>query len=177
MLGRTVGIDLAIRGEHVAQVFEDGRPLGKPIRFRLSARSLRRFVDTITAGLPEGTPVQAVMEPSTNTVHLMRIKMTSIGLKAGSGGWRGRRSGKLLILRLTPRGFRRWQRHALEGFRRGQPHGTESSCQGGTAPAAGSLRRTTRTAWRKESRSGSSSALSAASWIRLRMAKWAIIRP
>lgn len=63
MLGRTIGIDLAIRGEHVAQVFEDGRPLGKPIRFRLSARSLRRFVDTITAGLPEGTSVQAVMEP------------------------------------------------------------------------------------------------------------------
>ena len=86
MLGRTVGIDLAIRGEHVAQVFEEGRPLGKPIRFRLSARSLRRFVDTITAGLPEGTPVQAVMEPTGMAwfpvaVWLSRAGVTVIRIK------------------------------------------------------------------------------------------------
>ena len=86
MLGRTVGIDLAIRGEHVAQVFEDGRPLGKPIRFRLTAKSLQRFVDTITAGLPEGTPVRAVMEPTGMAwfpvaVWLSRAGVTVIRIK------------------------------------------------------------------------------------------------
>jgi transposase len=64
MLARTIGIDLAIHGEHVAQIFDDGRPVGRPIRFRLTAAALRRFVDTITAGVPAGTPVQAVMEPT-----------------------------------------------------------------------------------------------------------------
>jgi RNA-splicing ligase RtcB len=54
----------------------------------------------------------SISPPRVNTVHLMRIKMTSIGLKAGSGGCLGRRSGKLLILRLTPRRFRRWRRAA-----------------------------------------------------------------
>jgi transposase len=64
MVRRTVGIDLAIRGEHVAQVFDEGRPAGKPLRFRLTAQSLRRFVETITAGLPEGAPILAVLEPT-----------------------------------------------------------------------------------------------------------------
>ena len=35
MTRRTIGIDLAIRGDQVAQIFDDGRPIGKPIRFRL----------------------------------------------------------------------------------------------------------------------------------------------
>jgi hypothetical protein len=65
MLARTIGIDLAIHGEHVAQIFDDGRPVGRPIRFRLTATALRRFVDTITAGVPAGTPVQAVIWRST----------------------------------------------------------------------------------------------------------------
>jgi transposase len=64
MLTRTVGIDLAIRGEHVAQIVDDGRPVGRPIRFRLTADALRRFVAAVTAGLPAGIPVQAVLEPT-----------------------------------------------------------------------------------------------------------------
>ena len=34
MTKRTIGIDLAIRGDHVAQIYDDGRPFGRPIRFR-----------------------------------------------------------------------------------------------------------------------------------------------
>ena len=40
MTQRTIGVDLAIRGEHVAQIFEDGRPIGRPLRFRHDPASL-----------------------------------------------------------------------------------------------------------------------------------------
>jgi transposase len=61
---RTVGIDLAIRGDHVARILDDGRPSGKPIRFRLSPDSLRRLVATLQDGLPAGNTITAVMEPT-----------------------------------------------------------------------------------------------------------------
>jgi len=44
MTRRTIGIDLAIRGDQVAQIFEDGRPTGKPIRFRIHPAALDAFV-------------------------------------------------------------------------------------------------------------------------------------
>lgn len=61
---RTVGIDLAISGVQVAQVFNDGIAVGKPIRFKLVAADLQRLVDTVVHGVPEGTPIEAVMEPA-----------------------------------------------------------------------------------------------------------------
>lgn len=61
---RTIGIDLAIRGDHVAQVFDNGRPTGRALRFRLSAPSLGAFVEAVTVGLPPDTEVVAVMEPT-----------------------------------------------------------------------------------------------------------------
>jgi transposase len=61
---RTIGIDLAIRGDQVAQIFDDGKPAGKPIRFRLTAESLSVFVHKATADLPPGAKVQALMEPT-----------------------------------------------------------------------------------------------------------------
>lgn len=61
---RTVGIDLAIRGDHVARILDDGRPSGKPIRFRLTPDSLARLVTSLRAGLPSGGTVTAVMEPT-----------------------------------------------------------------------------------------------------------------
>lgn len=64
MLRRTVGIDLAISGAQVAQIFDDGRPIGKPIRFRLNATDLQQFTNTVTAGVSPGTPIEAVMEPT-----------------------------------------------------------------------------------------------------------------
>lgn len=64
MVRRTIGIDLAIRGDHVARVFDDGLPVGKPLRFRLTSTSLAGFVARVTAGLAEGTTVTAVMEPT-----------------------------------------------------------------------------------------------------------------
>jgi transposase len=61
---RTVGIDLAIRGDHVARILDGGRPHGKPIRFRLTSDSLERLVSRLRDGLaPDGT-VLAVMEPT-----------------------------------------------------------------------------------------------------------------
>lgn len=64
MTSRTIGIDLAIRGEHVAQIFETGRPLGRPVRFRHDPASLDAFVARATAGLSEGDVIEAVMEPT-----------------------------------------------------------------------------------------------------------------
>jgi transposase len=64
MTHRTIGVDLAIRGEHVAQIFEDGRPVGRPLRFRHDPASLDAFVARATAGLGEGHTAQAVMEPT-----------------------------------------------------------------------------------------------------------------
>jgi transposase len=64
MTHRTIGVDLAIRGDHVAQIFEDGRPLGRPLRFRHDPASLDAFVARVTAGLGDADTVQAVMEPT-----------------------------------------------------------------------------------------------------------------
>jgi len=64
MLRRTVGIDLAISAVQVAQIFDDGRPVGKAIRFRLTAADLRAFVARVVDGVPSGTPIEAVMEPT-----------------------------------------------------------------------------------------------------------------
>src|SRR4029453_12605453 len=61
---RTVGIDLAISATQVAQLFDDGRPVGKPIRFRLRAADLRRLGAAVKAGLAESVPITAVMEPT-----------------------------------------------------------------------------------------------------------------
>jgi len=64
MLRRTVGIDLAISGAQVAQIFDDGQPVGRPMRFRLNSTDLQGFVQTVTSGVPAGTPIEAVMEPT-----------------------------------------------------------------------------------------------------------------
>ncbi|MBC8752897.1 MULTISPECIES: IS110 family transposase [Paraburkholderia] len=61
---RTVGIDLAISAVQVAQIFDDGRAIGKPIRFRLTSTDLRRFVSAIKSGVSADTPITAVMEPT-----------------------------------------------------------------------------------------------------------------
>ena len=61
---RTVGIDLAIRGDHVARIVDDGRPQGRPIRFRLTPDSLDRLLAGVRDGLPPGGTVTAVMEPT-----------------------------------------------------------------------------------------------------------------
>jgi transposase len=64
MTQRTIGIDLAIRGEHVAQIYDDGRPVGRPLRFRHDPASLDAFVERVTSGLQDGDNPQAVMEPT-----------------------------------------------------------------------------------------------------------------
>lgn len=61
---RTVGIDLAISAVQVAQILDDGRAIGKPIRFRLTSTDLRRFVSAIKSGVSAETPITAVMEPT-----------------------------------------------------------------------------------------------------------------
>jgi transposase len=61
---RTVGIDLAIRGDHVARILEDGRPHGKPIRFRLTSDSLASLVARLRDGVAPDAAITAVMEPT-----------------------------------------------------------------------------------------------------------------
>ena len=61
---RTIGIDLAISGVQVAQVFDDGKPVGRPLRFRLNAQDLERFITTVKRDVPAGASIQAVMEPT-----------------------------------------------------------------------------------------------------------------
>jgi transposase len=86
MLRRTVGIDLAISAVQVAQIFDDGVPMGKPIRFRLNAEDLGNFVAAVTRDVPQGVPIQAIMEPTGMAwfpvaswlqhagVHVIRVK-------------------------------------------------------------------------------------------------------
>ena len=64
MTNRTIGIDLAIRGDHVAQIYDDGRPAGRPIRFRHDPGSLNAFVARAIADIGPGDSVLAVMEPT-----------------------------------------------------------------------------------------------------------------
>ena len=61
---RTVGIDLAIRGDHVARILDGGRPHGRAIRFRLTPDSLDGLVARLRDGLAPGATVTAVMEPT-----------------------------------------------------------------------------------------------------------------
>ncbi|WP_260033586.1 MULTISPECIES: transposase [Leisingera] len=64
MKHRTIGIDLAIRGDHVAQIYDDGRPAGRPIRFRHNPASLDSFLARALDGLGPEDRVQAIMEPT-----------------------------------------------------------------------------------------------------------------
>jgi len=64
MTSRTIGIDLAIRGDHVAQIYDDGRLVGRPIRFRHDAPSLTAFVQSARAGTSADDRILAVMEPT-----------------------------------------------------------------------------------------------------------------
>lgn len=61
---RIIGIDLAIRGRQVAQIFDGGVPVGKPLRFGLDAEALERFVARVKKGVAPQTPIRAVMEPT-----------------------------------------------------------------------------------------------------------------
>jgi transposase len=80
MFQRTIGIDLAIRGDHVAQIFDHGQPAGKPIRFRLTPQSLRSFLDKVRAGLPNGAQVQAVLEPTGMAWFPVALWLTRAGI-------------------------------------------------------------------------------------------------
>jgi len=64
MTSGTVGIDLAVRGDPVARMFDDARPGGRPMRLRHDPASLDAFVARVTAGLGDGDIVQAAMEPT-----------------------------------------------------------------------------------------------------------------
>jgi transposase len=81
MTRRTIGIDLAIRGDQVAQIFDDGRPVGKPIRFRLEPASLDRFVAKAVEGLPAGATVQALMEPTGMSWFPIAHRLTDAGVE------------------------------------------------------------------------------------------------
>lgn len=61
---RTIGVDLAIAGAQVAQIYDDGEPRGRPIRFHLRSAELERFVRQVHEGVDEHTELIAVMEPT-----------------------------------------------------------------------------------------------------------------
>jgi transposase len=77
---RTVGIDLAIRGDHVARIFDDGRPHAKPIRFRLTSDSLHSF--RLQNGLPADSTITAVMEPTGMSWFPVARWLEQAGIKA-----------------------------------------------------------------------------------------------
>lgn len=65
MTTRTVGIDLAIRGSHVATILnERGDMVGPPFRFRLTRKDLHQLIQQVRAGLTREDRVLAVMEPT-----------------------------------------------------------------------------------------------------------------
>lgn len=65
MTSRTVGIDLAIRGAHIATVLDgNGAVLGPPLRFHTTYKDLKRLVRVVRAGLGKDDRVLAIMEPT-----------------------------------------------------------------------------------------------------------------
>ncbi len=78
---RTVGIDLAIRGDHVARILDDGRPLGKPIRFRLTPDSLSTLIGRIRHGMAPDSAITAVMEPTGMAWFPVARWLTQAGVK------------------------------------------------------------------------------------------------
>ena len=81
MLHRTIGIDLAIRGDHVAQIFDNGRPAGRPICFRHDQPSLDSFMARIRDGLADGDHVQAIMEPTGMSWFPVAHRLVDAGVK------------------------------------------------------------------------------------------------
>jgi transposase len=79
---RTIGIDLAIRGDHVARIFDDGRPHAKPIRFRLTSDSLSGLVAKFRDALPAGSTITAVMEPTGMSWFPVARWLEQAGIKA-----------------------------------------------------------------------------------------------
>ncbi len=78
---RTVGIDLAIRGDHVARILDDGQPHGKPIRFRLTSESLGNLVARLQAGLAPDSTIIAVMEPTGMSWFPVALWLKQAGIK------------------------------------------------------------------------------------------------
>jgi hypothetical protein len=77
---RTVGIDVAIRGAHVATVFDgQGHPVGSPIRLRLRADALDGLIQTIRTGLLPTEPVVAVLEPTGMAWYPLARRLTQAG--------------------------------------------------------------------------------------------------
>jgi transposase len=79
---RTIGIDLAIRGDHVARIFDDGRPHAKPVRFRLTSDSLSSLMARLREGLPMGSTITAVMEPTGMSWFPVARWLEQAGIKA-----------------------------------------------------------------------------------------------
>jgi transposase len=79
---RTIGIDLAIRGDHVARIFDDGRPHAKPIRFRLTSDNLSSLVARLRDGLPTDSAITAVMEPTGMSWFPVARWLEQAGIKA-----------------------------------------------------------------------------------------------
>jgi transposase len=78
---RTVGIDLAIRGDHVAHILDDGRPVGKPIRFRLTSHDLNRLIANLKFGLSPDSSITAVMEPTGMSWFPVALWLKQAGIK------------------------------------------------------------------------------------------------
>ena len=79
---RTIGIDLAIRGDHVARIFDDGRPHAKPIHFRLTSESLSSLVARLRERLPADSTITAVMEPTGMSWFPVARWLERAGIKA-----------------------------------------------------------------------------------------------
>lgn len=77
MIKRTIGIDLAIRGDQVAQIFDNG----KPIHFRLTPSSLTTFVQRVTEGVPAGATIQALMEPTGMSWFPVAVWLSRAGIE------------------------------------------------------------------------------------------------
>lgn len=78
---RTVGIDLAIRGDHVARILDDGQPYGKPIRFRLTSESLGNLIVRLRTGAAPDSAITAVMEPTGMSWFPVALWFKQAGIK------------------------------------------------------------------------------------------------
>lgn len=80
MINRTIGIDLAIRGDHVAQIYDNGQPVGRPIRFRHNPCSLDAFVARAISDIGPDDCVQAIMEPTGMSWFPVAHRLADVGV-------------------------------------------------------------------------------------------------
>lgn len=81
MTWRTIGVDLVLRGDPIAQIYDDGQLVGRSIRFRHDdPASLDAFTARILEDLGPEDRVQAILKPTGMSWFPVAHRLTDVGV-------------------------------------------------------------------------------------------------